>query len=321
MARKTVKWDKQSRARTLRSTQPRLGDAIKGQGDFPEGGRPGKQEGRRKEKYSKHVEKTRRQEAMRLPPRPGAGSQVLLAAPFSAKQSPIPPLPPEDTRVSTLPSVAGALESLLRSPRSGSHKLPRAYVGWILFLPNQNNNRKSRGETEKALKGPVGVLGPQRQGVLVPEPGSEPKDHPPGPPIPFDPSRRPRPPSTPGPCDPADPDPQPPGPLRNLRPPLTPQPPTSPTRRHTPARGTRRPARPRVRRQRRYLRRDGPSGPPQRRAGSGARTRRAPRQPAAPTASTPPPPTPPPLQPGGGAGPGPAAGEARPSRPRESSGT
>ncbi|XP_058555811.1 proline-rich protein HaeIII subfamily 1-like [Neofelis nebulosa] len=226
---------------------------------------------------------------MRRPLRPGAGSQVLLAAPFSAK-----PQPP---------------------------RLPRAYVGWILFLPNQNNNRKSRGGTEKALKGPVGVFGPQRQGVLVPEPGSEPKDHPPRPPIPFDPSRLPRPPSTPGPCDPADPDPQPPGPLRNLRPPLTPQPPTSPTRRHTPARGTRRPARPRVRRQRRYLRRDGPSGPPQRRAGSGARTRRAPRQPAAPTATTPPPPTPPPLQPGGGAGPGPAAGEARPSRPRESSGT
>lgn len=68
MVRKTVKWDKQSRARTLWSTQPRRGDAIKGQEDFPEGGRPGKQEGRRKEKYSKHVEKTRRQEAMRLPP-------------------------------------------------------------------------------------------------------------------------------------------------------------------------------------------------------------------------------------------------------------
>lgn len=167
----------------------------------------------------------------------------------------------------------------------------------------------------------MGVFGPQRRGVLVPEPRSETKDRPPQPPIRFDPSRLPQPPWTPGPFDPSDPGPEPPSkPPASLDSPATNplEPPPDPgTLPNPPAR----PARPRVHRQRRYLRRGCPSGPPQRRAGSGTRTRRAPRQPAAPTATTTLPPAPPPPQPGGGAGPGPAAGEARHSRPPESAGT
>lgn len=47
------------------------------------------------------------------------------------------------------PALASKIPSQPQPPR-----LPQAYVGWILFLQNQNNNRKSRGGTEKARRGP-----------------------------------------------------------------------------------------------------------------------------------------------------------------------
>lgn len=47
------------------------------------------------------------------------------------------------------PTLASEIPSQPQPPR-----LPRAYVGWILLLQNQNNNSKSRGESEKAQKGP-----------------------------------------------------------------------------------------------------------------------------------------------------------------------
>lgn len=68
--------------------------------------------------------------------------------------------------------------------------LPRAYVGWILFLQNQNNS-KSRGGSEKALKGPP-VFENRSNAEPASRSQSEPKDRPTPTPPTSQPLRTPR---------------------------------------------------------------------------------------------------------------------------------